>query len=92
MPRGLAADQFHLAARAIQRVREQPNQRLVCGGVHRGRGDSDAEFRAMRFADLVLRGAGLQLNGERDPTGLHGKVSGQARFVHAGRVTENVVF
>ena len=75
--RGAAADQFQFAARAIERVGQQTEQRLVCGGVHRWRGDADAEFRALRSADLVLRGAGLQFDGERDAVGLGGDETGE---------------
>jgi len=36
VPRGLAAHQFDAVATAIQPVRQQPKQRFIGGGIHRG--------------------------------------------------------
>ena len=78
LPRGLAADQSHFAARTIQRFCQQAEQGLIRRRVHGWRGDFDAEFRAMRIADYVLRGARLQLDGESDAVGLGGMKEGRA--------------
>lgn len=88
MPPGVTADQVHLAAWTIQGVRQQTNQGFVGGGVHGRRGDFDAQLGAQRLADLVLRGAGLEFDGERDAVGLSRDESGEFlrspfRFVSA---------
>ena len=44
VPRGVAANQFHLAARAIQVLREKFHQRLVCRRLHGRGGDFDFSF------------------------------------------------
>ena len=61
----MAAHQFHAVAGTIQKLGEQPEQGLVGGGVHRRRGDFDAQFVAQRLADLIGGGARLQLHGQQ---------------------------
>ena len=76
-PRLLATNYFHLAARAIEGVGQQTEQRLVCGGVHRWRGDADAQFPALRSIDLALCGPRLQFDVERDSVGMGSDESGK---------------
>ena len=51
--RGVTANQFHLAARTTENIRQQLNQGLVCCGVDRRRGHLDPQSIAERFANFV---------------------------------------
>ena len=50
---GMTADEFYVAAGAVQPVSEEAKERFVGGGIHRGSGDSDAQFVADCLADLI---------------------------------------
>jgi len=51
--RGVTANQFHLAARTTERIRQQLNQGFVCRGVDRRRGYFDPQRIAERFANFI---------------------------------------
>ena len=59
MSRSLAAQQFHLASRAIQFFRQQFHERQVGGGIHGRRRDMDLQLIAKRGTDCRARGARL---------------------------------
>jgi hypothetical protein len=76
VPGGMAANEFHLAARTIQGFRQQSHECFVGCGIHGGRGDFDAEFIAQDPADFILRRAWLQLDGKQNAVRLDGEKSG----------------
>ena len=61
MAGGVAADDVHPVARAVQLQGQQLDQGLVGGGINGWGGDFDAQFVAQRLADLVGGGTRLQL-------------------------------
>lgn len=69
VPRGVAANQFHPAARAIELFREQFHERLVGRRVHRRGRDLDSQFIAERLADFVAGSARLELYGQQSAAG-----------------------
>ena len=71
--RGVAADQFHAVAGAVQLLGEQLDEGLVGGGINGRGGDFDAEFVAERLADFVGGGARLELHREQKAVGLDAK-------------------
>jgi len=80
--RRVSAQKFDAIARAIQFVGQQPEQGFVRGGVHRRRGDFDAEFVAQRLADFVGRGARLQFHREQKTIGSRRQKRLQSRVIH----------
>ena len=89
VPRGLAADDLHLVARAIERLRQQADQGFIRGGVHGRRGDFNPQFRAEGFSDFITRRARRHLDGEGDAVRLRGEEAGEGggftACVHCGR-------
>jgi len=73
MPRFATTHQFDATAGAIQLVCEQTNQRFVCRGVHGRRGDSNSQFVAKRFINLIGGGARLQFYRQQRPVRLRTK-------------------
>ena len=71
--RGVAADQVHAVAGAVQLLGQELDERLVGGGIDGRRGDFDAEFVAERVADFVGGGARLELHRQEDSVGLDAK-------------------
>jgi hypothetical protein len=69
----MAAHQFDAVTGAVKVLSNELDEGLVGGGVHRRGSDFDAEFVAERLADFIGRGAGLQLNGQKDSIGLRVK-------------------
>lgn len=61
--RGLAAEDLHLAARAIKSFRQETDQGFIRGGIHRWRGDFYSQFWAQGFADFITRRAGCDFDG-----------------------------
>lgn len=75
--RGVTTNQFHFAPGAIQLIRQQPQERFVRRRVH-GRGrDFYAQLRTANLANLILRGARLQFDRERDAVGLGREKGGE---------------
>lgn len=72
VPRFVAAHQFDGTARAIQPFGEQPDQRVVRGGLHRRGGDPDAQFVAGSVSgnDFIGGRARLQLHRQEHSVGL----------------------
>jgi len=68
--RGMAAYEFHVVARTIQRIGEKAHQGFVCRGIDRGRGHFDAQFVAERFADLIGGRARLEFDCNQNSVGL----------------------
>ncbi len=62
MARGVAADDVHAVAGAVQLLRQQLDQGFIRGGVNRRGGDFDAQFVTERLADLIGRSSRLQLH------------------------------
>ncbi len=77
VPGSLAAYQLHLASRAIQPIRQQPNEGFVSGIVHGWGTDSDAQFTPQRLADFAGGGAGLDFYGQQHAIRLPAEVSGR---------------
>lgn len=75
--RGVAPDQFHLAARAIQGGGEQAEQGFIGGSLYRWRRDADAQLRTGAGVDFISGRPGLQLDGQRDALGLRVDEAGQ---------------
>jgi hypothetical protein len=73
VPRGVAADQLHLTARAIQLISQQSQQSFVRRRVHGWSGDLDAKLAAADRADFIPGGARLQFERERDAIRLRGQ-------------------
>ena len=76
VPGGVAAQEFHFAAWAIEGVSQQAEQRFVGGGIHGGRGDFDAKFWSFECADSIFGRAGLNFDGEGDAVGVRGEPGG----------------
>ena len=74
---GMTANQFHLAARTTERIRQQSNQRLVCGRVDRRRGHFDPQCIPKRFANFVGRGARLQFHRQQGCVRVDAQEAGQ---------------
>jgi hypothetical protein len=69
----VAAHQFNAAARAIQSLGQQPNQRFIRGGVHGRRSDFDSQFIAKWFTYFIGGGARLQFYRQQGPVRLGAK-------------------
>jgi hypothetical protein len=69
----VAAHQFNAAARTIQSLGQQPNQRFIRGGVHGRRSHPDAQFAANRLAYLIEGRARLQFYRQQGPVRLGAK-------------------
>jgi hypothetical protein len=67
----MAAHELHLATRTIQGIREQAYQGLIRGGIHRWRGDFDAQLVAKRFANSTDRRAWLEFDRNQNSAGLN---------------------
>ena len=76
MSGGLAAKEGDFGPAAPEAVREEEQQGLVCGGVHRRGGDPHAEFPAGDADDLVAAGAGLDLEAQEGAVGAGLEVGG----------------
>jgi hypothetical protein len=70
MPGGMAANQFHAAARAIKLLREQTQQRFIGGGIDGRCGDFDAQLIGERPGNFIGGSARLQLHREQKPVRL----------------------
>jgi len=81
MAGGVAADEVHAVAGAVQLLGEELEQGFVGGGINGWGGDFDAEFSAERFADFVDGSARLEFNREQKPIGLGAK---KGRHGHVG--------
>jgi len=86
--RGVAADEVHAVARAVQLLRQHLDQGFIGGGIDGRRGDFYAEFVAERLSDLVGGRARLELDRQEDAVGLDAKKGWQAHRLkmNSGRV------
>jgi hypothetical protein len=80
VPGGVAAQEFHFAAGAIEGVSQQAEQGFIGGSIHGGRGDFDAKFCFFERADVIFGSARLDFDGEGDAVGVRGKPDGPRRF------------
>jgi len=81
MAGGVAADEVHAVAGAVQLLGEELDERLVGGGIHGRGGDFDAEFVAERVTDLVGGSARLELHRQENSVGLIAKKAGHGHWL-----------
>jgi len=82
VPGRMAADKFHLAARAIEYFRQQPDEGVIGRCIHGWGGDFDAQFVAKRADYFIFGCARLEFDGQQYSVGLGGKKSGMGLVTH----------
>jgi hypothetical protein len=71
MPGRVTAYQFYITARAVQFVRQQAQQCLICRRVHRRRSDFNPQFISERLTYFVGRCARLKFDRQGHAVGLN---------------------
>jgi hypothetical protein len=67
---GVTLEYFEVTTPAAESSGEELEKSLVCSGVDGRCGDFDTQFVTEGLADLILRGAGLDLHGEGSAIGM----------------------